>query len=105
MDNTVTWKYCEEKHKAVDAKIGVQDKRIDHHGERLDKLENNQIRTEVVVQNLCDQIKALVETMKSQQTEQREQQKAQMRWLLAASGSIIGILVGFFIWYIQSLPR
>ena len=89
---------CIEKHKAIDEKLEQHDGRLDGHDDRLSKVENSQIRTEVVVQNLCDQIKTLVDTMK-------EQQKAQTKMVLGIASTAIVILVGFFIWYIQSIPR
>lgn len=89
---------CEERHKVIDEKLKGHDERLGVHGDRLDKLENSQIRTEVVVQNLCDQIKTLVDTMK-------EQQKSVQTMVLGIAGTAIVLLVGFFIWYIQSIPR
>jgi hypothetical protein len=86
---------CEEKHKAIDEKLDNHEKRLGVHGDRLDKLENSQIRTEVVVQNLCDQIKTLVDAMK-------EQQKSAQNLVLGIAGTTIMILIGFVIWYIQT---
>lgn len=96
---------CIERHKAIDEKLDAHGRRIGVHGDRLDKLENSQTRTEVVVQNLCDQIKALVEAMQAQQVEQRQQQKEQTTRILGIASTTIVILLGFLIWYIQTIPR
>lgn len=75
----------EEKHKRIDEKFELHEKRLNNHGDRIDKLEQYQSRTEVKIENLIDQIKSLVTTIK---------------W---AMGLTITTLLGFFIWYIQSL--
>lgn len=79
---------CKEIHKNIDAKLDVHDKRLDNHGERLDKMENNQIRAEVMIQNLCEQIKALVGIIKTV--------------FLGGGGTLIVLGLGFIIWYIQT---
>jgi len=57
---------------------------MNNHSERLDVLEQDRSRTEQKIENLCDQIKSLVSTMK---------------WFM---GVLITTLLGFFIWYIQN---
>lgn len=76
---------CTEKHKRIDEKFELHEKRLNNHGNRIDKLEQYQSRTEVKIENLIEQIKSLVSTIK---------------W---AMGLTITTLLGFFIWYIQSL--
>lgn len=76
---------CTEKHKRIDEKFELHEKRLNNHGNRIDKLEQYQSRTEVKIENLIEQIKSLVTTIK---------------W---AMGLTITTLLGFFIWYIQSL--
>lgn len=76
---------CEEKHKSVNEKLEIQDKRLNNHSERIDKLEQYQSKSEVEIRNLCEQIKSLVSAIK---------------WSM---GLLITSLVGFFIWYIQTL--
>jgi len=76
---------CTEKHKRIDEKFELHEKRLNNHGNRIDKLEQYQSRTEVKIENLIDQIKSLVTTIK---------------W---AMGLTITTLLGFFVWYIQSL--
>ena len=82
---------CKEKHKRIDERLNVQDKRLNNHGDRIDKLEvkteQYHSKTETQITNLCEQIKSLVTTM---------------RWFIAL---LISSMVGFFIWYIQQLGR
>lgn len=69
----------------VTKQLETHEKRLNNHGDRLDKLEQYQSRSEVQITNLCDQIKSLISTIK---------------WSM---GLLITTLVGFIIWYIQSL--
>lgn len=78
---------CKATHARIDERLAVHDSRINNHGDRLDKLEQYQSKSEVQIDNLCLQIKALVITI---------------RWAMGLIGSS---LVAFVIWYIQSLPR
>lgn len=78
---------CTEKHKRVDEKFDVHERRLNNHSERIDKLEQYQAKATVQVENLCKQIKALVTTI----------------W--SAIGITITTLLGFFIWYIQNIRR
>jgi hypothetical protein len=76
---------CIEKHKRIDERMDVQDKRLDNHSNRLDKLEQFESSTRIEIRNLIEQIKNLVNTL---------------RWF---TGITITTLIGFFIWYIQNL--
>lgn len=76
---------CDEKHKHINEKLELQEKRLNNHSERIDKLEQYQSKSEVEIRNLCEQIKSLVSTIK---------------WSM---GLLVTTLVGFFIWYIQTL--
>ncbi|BDR71233.1 hypothetical protein K144313037_p20200 (plasmid) [Clostridium tetani] len=64
-------------------KLGTHDKRLNDHAGRLDKLEQNQSRVDVKIENLCEQIKQLVSVMK---------------WYI---GLTVGALVSFFFYAIQ----
>lgn len=77
-------KLCVANHKRVDEKIDVHERRLNNHGERIDKLEQYQAKATVQVENLCKQIKTLVTAI----------------W--SAIGLTITTLLGFFIWYIQN---
>ena len=76
---------CRIKHDAIDKHFETNDKRLDNHGERIDKLEIGQTKTDTIVQNLCKEIEALVTAIK---------------WLVAGIAATGG---GFIIWYIQTL--
>ena len=69
----------------INKQLETHEKRLNNHGDRLDKVERYQSKSEVEIRNLCEQIKSLVSTIK---------------WSM---GLLITSLVGFFIWYIQSL--
>ncbi|WP_142415393.1 hemolysin XhlA family protein [Hathewaya massiliensis] len=74
---------CQERHKRIDEKIEVHERRINNHSERIDKLEQYQSKTEAKIENLCEQISSLVSTMK---------------WFI---GLLVGSFVGFFFYAIQ----
>ncbi|NFC86237.1 hypothetical protein EXN13_00685 [Clostridium botulinum] len=76
-------KVCEEKHKRLEEKINVHDTRLNDHAGRIDKLEQNQSRVDVKIENLCEQIKQLVSVLK---------------WYIGLS---VGALVSFFFYAIQ----
>lgn len=75
---------CTEKHKRVDERLDGHDNRLNNHSERIKILENSQVKTETIVQNVCKQIATLVKAI----------------WW--AIGLTITSLLGFFIWYIQN---
>lgn len=87
MEDVAFQALCRERHKQVESTFTAQGKRLDNHGDRLDKLENNEARTDTIVKNLCDQIKALTTAL----------------WW--AMGLMITTGLAFIIWYIQSIPR
>ena len=78
---------CREKHKQIDEKFGTVERRINNHSDRIDKLEQFKSSTETELRNLVEQIKNLVATLK---------------WMMATA---FVSLLGFFIWYIQSIAR
>lgn len=76
-------KVCEEKHKRLEEKISVHDIRLNDHGKRIDKIEQNQSKIDTKIENLCDQLKQLVSVLK---------------WYIGLS---VGALVSFFFYAIQ----
>ena len=64
-------------------KLKTHDKRLNDHAGRIDKLEQNQSRVDVKMENLCDQIKQLVSVMK---------------WFM---GIWVTSLLGFFFYAVQ----
>lgn len=76
---------CLEKHKHIDEKFDNLGQTVQGHEERISKIENSQIRTETIVQNLCSQIQSLISVLK---------------WSI---GVLVTTGIGFIIWYIQTL--
>lgn len=76
-------KLCEVKHKAIDKKFETAEKRLNNHGDRIDKLEQNSVRLEERLDNLIKQLAQLNSTL---------------RWFM---GLIIGAIVAFFFYAIQ----
>ncbi|NCD00413.1 MAG: hypothetical protein EOL95_12040, partial [Bacteroidia bacterium] len=70
---------CQEKHRRINDCFDTQNKRLNNHSERIDKLEQFRSGTEVEIRNLIEQIKGLVATIK---------------W---GTGIVITSLIGFFI--------
>ncbi|NFF66850.1 hypothetical protein FDF69_08045 [Clostridium sporogenes] len=64
-------------------KIKTHDTRLNNHAGRIDKLEQNQSRVDVKIENLCDQIKQLVSVLK---------------WYIGLS---VGALASFFFYAVQ----
>lgn len=80
----MTEELCKEKHERISEKLALHDTRLNNHGDRIDKLEQSSEKFEVKIENLCDQIKSLVTTM---------------RWFI---GLLTGSFVGFFFYAMQS---
>jgi predicted nucleic acid-binding Zn-ribbon protein len=78
---------CREKHKQIDERFEKNDDRLNNHSERIKSLENYKSANEVEIRNLVEQIKNLVGTLK---------------WMIT---SLVAMLAGFFIWYIQTIGR
>ena len=78
---------CSERYRNVNSRLDTHEARLNNHSNRIDKLEQYQSRAEEQVKQLCQQIKSLVTAM----------------WW--AMGLAISTLLGFVIWYIQSLGR
>ena len=74
---------CKERHKSLDDKLVRHEERLNNHSNRIDKLEQYQNRAEVKMDNLCEQIKNLVTTM---------------RWFM---GLLVGSFIGFFFYAAQ----
>jgi len=64
-------------------KLETYEKRINNHGSRLDKLEQDSIELKTELKNLCENLKALTNMMK---------------WFITAMG---GALISFFFYSVQ----
>lgn len=76
-------KLCEAKHKRLDEKIDVHERRINNHSERLDRIELVNGRLEERLDGLIKQLAQLNTTMK---------------WFI---GLLVGAFVSFFFYTIQ----
>ena len=94
---------CIEKHKNIDKKFTEQDERLNTHGNEIDELKNNQIRTEVIVEKLCGQIGGLVDEMAAERTDRHKQQSHLLWTIIGGFGTVILVFLGFILWYIQQL--
>lgn len=77
-------KVCEERHKRLDEKIAVHERRINNHSERLDRIELTSGRLEERLNNLILQLEQLNTTMK---------------WFI---GLLVGSFVAFFFYAVQN---
>jgi len=64
-------------------KIETYEKRLNNHGSRLDKLEQDSIELKTELKNLCENLKSLTNMMK---------------WFITAMG---GALISFFFYSVQ----
>jgi cytoskeletal protein RodZ len=78
---------CIEKHKHIDETLQEHKEHFERLDVRMEKQENSQVRTEVVVEHLCKKIDQLISV------------------LVGGILTIVAAMGGFIIWYIQSLPR
>lgn len=75
---------CKEKHKAIDEKYAVHERRLNKHSEEIDELSTDSREYKVQIQNLCKQIGGLTKTL---------------QWFI---GMLIGGFVSFFFYAVQS---
>ncbi|MDT8715430.1 hemolysin XhlA family protein [Clostridium sp. 19966] len=64
MSESYDAKLCEEKHKRIDEKFNLQEKRINNHSERIDRLEQDSREYKTHIKNLCSQMESLISTIK-----------------------------------------
>jgi len=74
---------CEEKHRRIDEKFEVHERRLNNHSERLDRIELTSGRLEERLNNLIQQLEQLNKTMK---------------WFI---GLLVGSFVAFFFYAVQ----
>ena len=74
---------CDERHKRIDEKIAIHERRLNNHSERLDRIELANGRLEERLNNLITQLEVLNKTMK---------------WFI---GLLVGSFVAFFFYAVQ----
>ena len=77
-------KIWEEKHRQIDYRLDVHEKRLNSHSERLDRIELVSGRLEERLNNLIQQLESLNTTM---------------RWFI---GLLVGSFVAFFFYAVQN---
>lgn len=76
------------------------ERRLNDHAERIRELEICDASQKERIDALCERLAALTKTL-----EQWMAFAQTLFWkVLGLAGGIIGVLAGFFIWYIQHLP-
>ena len=76
---------CAERMRKTEEHQARQDLRLDNHSNRLDQLEQYRAGFEIQIGHLCEKIDGLIKTIQR------------------GGGLLVSVLVGFFIWYIQSI--
>jgi len=74
---------CDERHKRIDEKLELHERRLNSHSERLDRIELANGRLEERLNNLITQLEQLNKTMK---------------WFI---GLMVGAFVSFFFYAVQ----
>lgn len=74
---------CKERHKRIDEKLELHERRINNHAERLDRIELANSKLEERLDNLIKQLATLNSTMK---------------WFI---GLMVGAFVSFFFYAVQ----
>ncbi len=78
---------CVEKHRRIDEKLDVHDKRLNEHAKQLDDLSVSDAKNTTEINNLCKQIGDLVNTI---------------RWLIGILiVPMLGGIIGFFFYAAQ----
>lgn len=75
--------YCEERHRQINYRLDVAEKRLDNHSKRLDKIELANGRLEERLNSLLTQLENLNKTMK---------------WFITV---IVGAFISFFFYTVQ----
>lgn len=54
---------CIEKHKTIDARLKNHDEILDEHGEKITKLEINDAKQDVTIDNVCQKLDGLIKAL------------------------------------------
>lgn len=92
MNNDINGKYFDEVRKAIEDKIEVHDTRLNNHSTRIDEMEKDIARQQVLYQSMCEKIDVLSNSILSLVTK--------IEWLIR---TFLLAGLGFIIWYIQQL--
>jgi chaperonin cofactor prefoldin len=75
---------CEQKHKAIDKTLDEHRGWLEDHDDKIETLQKSDARNTTKLDNLCEQMSKLTKAI----------------WGLVVS--ILTMMIGFFIWYIQN---
>lgn len=75
---------CLEKHERIKERLDTQEKRLNAHSEKIDKLEQNDAKMIIQIENLCKQLEGLTTVLK---------------WFI---GLMVGSFVAFFFYAVQN---
>lgn len=75
---------CKEKHKTIDTELTRHSNWLNEHEKKIDRLDRSDAVNTTALENLCKQIGGQTKAI----------------WGLVSS--ILMILLGFFIWYVQN---
>lgn len=76
-------KLCEAKHKRIDERLDTQDRRLNNHSERLDRIEISASKLETRLDGLIEKLDSLNTTL---------------RWFI---GALVGAFISFFFYAVQ----
>lgn len=76
-------KLCEARHKRIDERLDTQDRRLNSHSERLDRIEISASKLETRLDGLIEKLGSLNTTL---------------RWFI---GLLVGAFVSFFFYSVQ----
>lgn len=75
---------CLEKHERLKERIDTQERRLNAHSDKIDKLEQNDAKMITQIENLCKQLEGLTTVLK---------------WFI---GLLVGSFVAFFFYAVQN---
>ena len=85
---------CEERHKAINEKFQRHEKVLEEHDEKIDTLTKSDATNTSEIKHLCTSI---------EDQNKKIGKLTNSIWGLVVS--VMLVLIGFFIWYVQTIPR
>lgn len=55
---------CEEKHKRINERLELDERRLNDHSKRIDKLEQRGASVDAKIESLCEKVTDLISTIK-----------------------------------------
>jgi len=76
---------------------------LDDHEDRIKYLEIADTETKTEMKNLISTVKELIQELREEKKQRQDDEKRRTQVLVGGMSTAIVIMVGFFIWYIQTL--